>query len=90
MVRVYPMYYMQPVDIARLDCSVTQDVNYNRAWNKEGWNRPAIGAAVLTRYPDSTPKYPCAPLTLYNFRQEDLDTATSHASQRDADPITGR
>jgi hypothetical protein len=89
-VRIFPMYYMQPGNVAMMDCDESKDADYTRGLTGYGWRKRANGARSLDRLGDGRYKMACSSRIQTSFDKKDLETAYDHASERAADPRTGR
>lgn len=93
MMRIYPMFYMQPDDVMQMDCDPRIDANYTQGLTPSGLFSSG-GAAVLATF-DRGPlkghyKRICPkgdPNTLKAFKQSDLDMAYKHATPRPYDKL---
>lgn len=89
-VRIFPMYYMQPGNVAMMDCDESKDADYTRGLTGYGWRKRANGSRALERLDDGRYKMACSHRTQTHFDKKDLEVAYDHASERAADPRTGR
>jgi hypothetical protein len=90
-VRIFPMYYMQPGNVAMMDCVPGQHPDYIRGLVGYGfWDGP-VGSKVLTKKKrDGSYKWGCQRVIQTDFDKDDLKTAYKKAPERAPDPKTGR
>jgi hypothetical protein len=77
MMRIVPMYYMQPVDIQLRDCNPKRDPNFTIGL-EDGKGGPGIGDRALQKRSNSSFFAPCmkgVPIVRDRFNQSDLNWA---------------